>query len=133
MKIYPLGLVGESNYQPAIRDTYVGGVVRICHEPDNPYDDLALRAENGSGQVIGYIPKTSWLRDAIFGSGRGCAATVREIMEGGDGMLGVVINVTLTDDLIPERSYQPAPAKTAPATEVGFGAFVKGVIKAFRS
>ncbi len=133
MKIYPLGLVGESNYQRAIRDTYVGGVVRVCHEIDNPFDELALRVENGSGQVIGYIPKTSWLRDAIFGSGRGCAATVREITKGGNGMLGVVINVTLTDDVIHERKYQPAPAKAAPSEGAGFGSFVKGVIKAFRS
>ena len=133
MKIYPLGLVGESNYQAAITDTYVGGVVRVCHEHDNPYDEFALRAENGSGQVIGYIPKTSWLRDAIFGSGRGCAATVREIMQGPNGMLGVVINVTLTDDALLERHYQPNAAKSPEATSPGFSSFIKGVMKAFRS
>jgi hypothetical protein len=133
MKIYPLGLVGESNYQTAISETYVGGLVRICHEPDNPYDELALRAENGAGEVIGYIPRTSWLRDAVFGSGRGCAATVREIMEGPDGMLGVVINVTLTDDLIPERSYAPKPTESEVPADSGLAGFVRGVFKALRS
>ncbi len=131
MKIYPLGLVGESNYQAAIADTYVGGVVRICHELGNPYDELALRAENGAGQIIGYVPRNSWLRDAIFGSGRGVAATVREITGGNGQSLGVVINVTLTDDEIPERNYVPTPTESPQLEVGGLSSFVRGIFKAF--
>jgi hypothetical protein len=59
MKIYPLGLVGESNYQAAIAQCHEGERVGIYHEPDNPYDDLALRVENNIGQVIGYISRSA--------------------------------------------------------------------------
>ena len=129
MKIYPVGLVGESNYQRAISETYVASKVLICHEIGNPHDELALRVENVDGKVIGYISRNSWLRDAIFGSGRGCAATIREVTKGANGTLGVVINVTLTDDDIPERTYQPESRKSTPSPNPGFGAFISGVLK----
>lgn len=106
MNMYFVGLVGESHYQAEIADCYEGETIRICFERDNPYDALALRAENSSGDVIGYVPRTNWLREAIHESGRGCAATIKSINEGGDAaQLGVVLFVTLTDDLIPERNY----------------------------
>lgn len=118
MKLYPLGLVGESNYQPAIARTVAGERALICREPDNPHDSLALRVENGDGDTIGYVPRSSWLREAIHEQGRGVTATVKSI-EGGEGKaLGVVLDVTLSDDDLPERGYgAPGPA---PRSFLGF-------------
>jgi hypothetical protein len=105
MKVYPVGLVGESNYQDPIRSCHRGEAVAICFERDNPYDDRALRVENDAGRVIGYVPKTNWLREAIHEEGRGVAATIKSIDEADKGLLGVVLDVTLTDDALPERFY----------------------------
>lgn len=105
LKVYPLGLVGESHYQDAIRNCHPGESVAICHEPDNPYDNRALRVENDIGQLIGYVPKSSWLREAIHEEGRGVAATILSVADGGSGNLGVVINVTLTDDVLADREH----------------------------
>lgn len=105
MKVYPLGIVGESNYQEAIGQCHVGEKVSICHEPDNPYDSRALRVENDIGQVIGYVPKKSWLREAIHEEGRGVAATIKSIGATSEGVMGVVIDVTLTDDMVIERQH----------------------------
>lgn len=105
MKVYPLNIVGESHYQDAIAQCHIGERVAICHEPDNPYDDRALRVENDIGQVIGYIPKSSWLREAIHEEGRGVAATIKSIGPTPKDILGVIIDVTLTDDLVYERQH----------------------------
>jgi hypothetical protein len=104
-KIYPVGLVGEQSYQAAIRGCYAGERAYICHEPDNPYDAMALKVETAGGQTIGYIARSSWLRDAIHEQGRGVTATILSVETGAGGHLGVVLNVTLTDDDIRERSY----------------------------
>jgi hypothetical protein len=105
MKVYTVGIVGESNYQAAVRGCSEGEKVLICHEPDNPFDDLALRVETVAGDVIGYIPKDNWLRGAIHDEGRGCAATIKFVGDNGYGVYGVRLYVTLTDDLVPSRSY----------------------------
>lgn len=111
MTLYPLGIVGESNYRSAIERTCEGEVARICHEHDNPHDSLALCVENADGDIIGYIPASSWLRRAIHQEGRGVAATVKSIASAGPGTeLGVVLDVTLTDDDIPVRQYRERPA-----------------------
>jgi len=110
VKVYPLGLAGERNYQQAIRNCRQGEPARIFHEHDNPHDSLALRVENDAGDVIGYVPRESWLRHAIHEEGRGCAASIKSIANGGGSILGVVIDVTLTDDPVFERNYQqPSP------------------------
>jgi hypothetical protein len=127
-----IGLVGESHYQAAIANTYVGSTVRVCHEAGNPFDELALRVETGQGEVIGYIPKSSWLRRAIFDEGRGCAATVREITGTDKASLGVVINITLTDDPIFERKYAAESRETTPPAAGGLGAFVRGLLSGLR-
>jgi hypothetical protein len=93
-KIYPVELVGESNYQDAIRRCQAGDTVSIRHEADNRYDGLALVVETAAGATIGYIAKSSWLRDAIHEQGRDTASTIRSIHGEGD-LLGVVLDVTL--------------------------------------
>jgi hypothetical protein len=103
-KIYPVGLVGESNYQEQISSCSRGERVYICHEADNPYDDLALKVETAGGQTLGYIARSSWLRDAIHEQGRGVTAVIKEIA-GPEGRIGVVIDVTLTDDEVYHRQY----------------------------
>jgi hypothetical protein len=90
-------------------------------EPTNPFDSLALRVETRRGEVIGYIPKSSWLRAAIHEEGRGCASTIASIAAGGAGLLGVVIDVTLCDDDLPLREYQ----QTEPRSSGGFWSGLK--------
>lgn len=114
-KLYPVGLVGERNYQGQISECWEGQPVYICHEPDNPYDALALKVETAERICIGYIPRKSWLRDAIHDEGRGVASTIASISDGGGvGLLGVVIHVTLTDDDVRERSYMPPSVVETP-------------------
>ncbi len=111
MKVYSTGIVGESHYQDAIKETSPGERAWICHEERNPHDKLALRVENAAGQTIGYIAQSSWLRAAIHDEGRGCAATVKSVGNSADGTtLGVVLDVTLTDDELPIRRYGKAGA-----------------------
>ena len=106
MKLYKTGIVGESHYQRAIKGCVAGDRIKVCHEPDNPYDGLALRVDTAYGETIGYIAKSSWIRDAIHAEGRGIAGTIASINRGDSGLLGVVLDVTLTDDDVAERSYQ---------------------------
>jgi hypothetical protein len=122
MKVYSVGIVGERNYQAAIRATSPGERAFVCLEDGNPYDDLALRVENAAGETIGYIAKSSWLRDAIHDEGRGCAATIKSVGRAANGQdFGVVLDVTLTDDDLPVRYYgragasDAAPARSAAA------------------
>lgn len=115
MKVYPLGIVGERNYQDAIRRCEPGEPVKICVEPDNPYDSLALRVDSSRRETIGYIPKASWLRDAVHEQGRGVSATIMDIKASDAEYLGVVLAVTLTDDDLPERGYSASKAAVATA------------------
>lgn len=116
MKVYPLGIVGERNYQDAIVRCEQGEPVKICAEPDNPYDALALRVDSCRRETIGYIPKSSWLRDAVHEQGRGVTATIMDIKAGDGDFFGVVLAVTLTDDDVPERPYSTAKVAAAAAT-----------------
>lgn len=60
-----IAVVGESNYQPALRaicGTKVGEAVRfecfaaLVPEPDNPYDSNAVRVEI-QGKLVGYLSR----------------------------------------------------------------------------
>ena len=55
-----LGVVGESQYQPALRE--VARRTRVCEatlvaEPDNPFDANAV-AVKIEGEVVGYVPRS---------------------------------------------------------------------------
>lgn len=128
-KVYPLGLVGESNFQPAIRKARAGEPVLICHEPENSHDPNALRVETTAGAVLGYIAKDSWLRDAIFVSKRGCVASIKSIA-GNPGKLGVVIDVLLTDAELTRRGESPQQAASSPSNPMG--RFLAGIFKGLR-
>ena len=59
-----MDIVGESNYQDALRNSrdgvkdysgtgYITAV--IAREPDNPYDSGAVKVMNGEMETIGYL------------------------------------------------------------------------------
>lgn len=136
LKVYPVGLTGESNYQEGIARTHPGEVARVFHEHDNPYDSRALRVENNIGDILGYIPKGSWLQRAVHDDGLGLAATIKSISDGnGSGMFGVVLDVTLTDDPVFTRDFKPArlttKAKKAAPTKVEQAEADLGLIRGF--
>ncbi|MDP8995105.1 MAG: HIRAN domain-containing protein [Pseudomonadota bacterium] len=108
MSTYSVGLVGESNYQEAIRACRAGERVEVVHEVGNPYDEQALAVVTGRGATIGYVPRSSWLRDAIHDEGQGCSATIRSVGRGERGLLGVVIEVTLNAGALASRAYSRA-------------------------
>ena len=110
-KTYTVGIVGEANYQAAIRSCSVGQRVRIFHEPDNPYDELALAVATDQGRTLGYIARDCWLQDAVHEEARGCEATIKEISAAGGGMLCVVLDVTPSGHGIETRSFSRAPVE----------------------
>lgn len=91
---YPVGLVGESFCQPAIRKCRVGEPVVLWHQTDNPHDDLAIAVSRINGDRIGYISRDSWLRDAIHRDQQGASAFVLGLNSGRHG-IGVVLQVSL--------------------------------------
>ena len=115
-KPYPVGIVGEANYQPAIRRCSAGQRVQILHELGNPYDKHALVVVTEDGDTIGYIARDCWLQDAVHEEGRGCEAVIKEVSTAGAGKLGIVLDVCLSGRGVPTRAFSRAPApKRAPA------------------
>jgi len=102
---YQLGIVGEAGYQAEIRACSPGDCVQVLREPDNPYDKHALAVVTVAGQVIGYVPRSSWLQDAIHEEGKGCDAVIRSIKTASKGLLGVVLDVSLTREPIGVRNF----------------------------
>ncbi|MEM8917217.1 MAG: hypothetical protein AAGE37_00040 [Pseudomonadota bacterium] len=103
-KSYPVGIVGESNYQRAIGQTSEGDPVTILLELDNPYSKTgkSLRVENVYGDVIGYIADDHWLKSALVHERQGCQAVVLGI-EGNP--IGVILEVCLGFGEIPMIPY----------------------------
>lgn len=129
---YQLGIVGEANYQSAIRRCSPGQCVQIVHEPTNPYDDLALAVVTEGGDTIGYVPRDCWLQDAVHDEGKGCDATIKSIQSGDTGKLGVVLDVCLNSKGVGERAFSRAPAPkrkavTSRAMTKGFWARLFGL------
>lgn len=100
---YPVGIVGESQYQAAIIRCRVGDRVRLWHEADNPHDGLALVAKTGGGETIGYVPRDCWLRDAVHEEGRGATASIMSLHPG--PAIAVVLEVTLGREPIEIARY----------------------------
>lgn len=91
-RYFPIALVGESNFQPAIFRSQEGFVAKIYHEVDNPYDDRALVVKNRDDETIGYIPRDSFLHRALLDERQDCDAEIKAITEK-RGTAGVVISV----------------------------------------
>ena|SRR5947209_12588251 len=116
-KQYPVGIVGEASYQPAIRRCSAGQRVQIFHELANPYDKKALAVVTENGDTIGYIGRNCWLQDAVHEEGHGCEATIKAVSSSGDGNLGVVLDVTVGGRGIPTRQFdRPMGPTTAQHT-----------------
>lgn len=109
-RAYPVGLVGESNYQANIQLTRSGEDAYLWREPDNPHDGEAIAVTNSRGKMLGYIPRDSFVQRLVHVEGRGIDARVLSINGGGNRSLGVVIEVTLDGDDVPERAYVSASA-----------------------
>lgn len=107
-RAYRLGLVGERNYQAAIKRCREGEVVTLVHEPDNPYDDLAIAAVCPRGRVLGYVARDAWLREAVHDDGKACTATIASIASAEKGLRGVVLEVTLCKGPIQRRDFVSA-------------------------
>ena len=122
-RTYQLGVVGEANYQPAIRRCSPGDSVELVHEPDNPYDDLALAVVTLDGQTIGYVARDCWLQDAVHEEGKGCDATIKDIRSSEGGKLGVVLDVCLNAKGVGERAFSRA---ASPRTSRGANRPAKG-------
>ncbi|AMK19357.1 HIRAN domain-containing protein [Sphingobium sp. MI1205] len=99
IKTYDAGLVGEARYQKAVRETRYGERVSLVHETDNRHDPLAVVARNASGQVIGYVPRDSWLQRAIAKERKDVAAYVVEVTGGtrDKPSSGIVLRVAIGD------------------------------------
>lgn len=105
--VYFVRVVGVSNYQQALSESYAGQAVRFVHEPDNPHDEMALRVETSEGRTIGYVPRSSWLRALIHERGRGVSGVIASIGMARSCMLGVTISVAICDDEVIVASYFP--------------------------
>lgn len=107
MSKYSVVLAGESNYQEAIRACRSGERVQVLHEIGNPYDNEALVVATRNGAKLGYIPRSSWLREAVHNEGKGCSATIKSIATREQGLHGVVIEVELDMEGVDECAYRP--------------------------
>jgi len=112
--VYSLRIVGVSHYQEALGQCRVGEPVRFVHEPDNPYDHMALRVTNDDGETLGYVPKRSWLRAVIHERGRGVAGAIASIGMSRSCLIGAVVSVAITDDDVRVASYYPDQAPPEP-------------------
>ena len=102
-----LRVVGVSFYQEAIGKCSAGQPVRFVHEPDNPYDETAIRVESVIGETIGYAPRKSWLHLMIHERGRGVSAVISSIGYSRSCLLGVSLSVAVCDDDVSRASYYP--------------------------
>lgn len=88
---YSQEVVGESNYQPALRSIRASSEkpfhrARLVPEDDNPYDDQAVRVDV-SGHTIGYLPRADARRWRKRRTPTTCDAFVADAGSGKD--LGV--------------------------------------------
>lgn len=109
---YKIGLRGESNYQPAIRQLSVGDPIRLQHEPHNPHDRDAIAALDGKGQHIGYVPRDSWVTRAMLDEHKSVTASVATVDASGIGILGVVLDVVLGPPTWQKADFEPVDTAT---------------------
>lgn len=111
MTSYPVGLVGEAEYQGAITTARAGDVVHVVHERGNPHDPDALAVLTRDGYKIGYISRDSWLREALAEQGKGADAVIQSIGGPSGGCLGVVLTVSLTEGPLRSADFPAPPSK----------------------
>jgi hypothetical protein len=103
MRSYPIRLAGGANYLTAISNCREGDNVTLFREPDNPHDNRAIVAKTCTGLVIGYIPRRSFLHQAVHDGGCGAVAKVLSIPTLPDN--NIVLDVTVSGDEMLLASY----------------------------
>jgi hypothetical protein len=110
-----LRVTGVSYYQEALERCSVGEPVRFVHEPDNPYDETALRVVSMLGETMGYAPRGSWAHHLIHERGRGVSGRIHSMGYSRACLIGVMLSIAVCDDEVTTASYYPdRPAPDAP-------------------
>jgi len=104
---YRVGLVGEANYQQAIKRGRVGVPVDLVHEPENPHDSTAISARIPGGGIIGYVPRDNWIKRAMLDEQWTIRARIGAIQGEEHGNLGVVLDLVMLDDAEVEQGVAP--------------------------
>lgn len=107
-------VVGVSFYQPALERCAAGQAVRFVHEPDNPYDETALRVVSLTGETIGYLPRRSWVHQAVHERGLGVSGVIASIGYSRTCLLGATLSCAVCDDDVERGSYYPDRAPPEP-------------------
>ena len=102
---YTVPLVGEQNYQSAVKRCRVGMPVELVCEPENPHDPKAIVAILPGGATLGYVPKDSFLQRAVHEEGKGAKARVIEVVRGKRGFLEIALEVGLNGEGLGERVF----------------------------
>lgn len=125
MRSYPVPIVGEGHYQPAIASCAVGDTAEIAHEIGNPFDNDALVVKV-RGERVGYIGRDHWLQDAVHDEGKTCLATVGSVTRAEGGNLAMVLALSTTPGPIAATPYSvqtstPAPTPVPAAAWIPMG------------
>lgn len=108
---YPIPLVGEQYYQPAVIKCRAGDIVDICIEQGNPHDELAVVARRRSGgETIGYIARDSFVQGVVHDQGRSIVAAVLANRPNPRGFMEIVLQGAVYDEPAPTVRYRPGEA-----------------------
>jgi hypothetical protein len=108
-RLYSAGLVGEQHYQAAVRRCRPGDSAALVPEPSNRHDGRAIMAKNARGELIGYLPRESWLHRVILDERQEMSASIRVVEDRGEGFLQVVLYVVVgsPEDLAASIAAEP--------------------------
>jgi len=111
---YTVHLVGEANFQAAIRGIRAGTPVKLTPEPENPHDPRAIKAVVNGTDTIGYVERDSWLTRVMIDEGTSVASRVHEVIggEAGKPSLGVVLEVLTAADAEAALAGKSVPGTT---------------------
>lgn len=107
-KHYPAGLVAEQHYQDAVMRCSFGERVTLFHEIGNPHDENAIVAVNARDEVIGYVPRKSFIQQVVHDQGQGIDATILQVQKGQQGFVEVVLDVAVNTEPMDLRAYDRA-------------------------
>jgi hypothetical protein len=117
-KIYPVGIVGEQHCREAVAKCRAGQRVVLCSEPHNPFDADAIAVTSMAGEIVGYIPKDSFLYEHINTAGGGADAVIKMVEPGSAGFNQIVLDVTLNDAGIDVLMPAPVPTSAVAVADV---------------
>jgi len=102
---FTIKLTSYRNYQATIRLCRIGQDVLLIRELANPYEPGAIIAVDHDDFELGYVPKDSWIRDALHEPAARCKARIATIGEEVRGLLSLTIEVQLAGECMRERLY----------------------------